>query len=363
VLTWETTPFTAHVWKFNITGMKLFFALLACGLSLSASAQEFRPLDLQEVLSVVRTNLTDISEKDLSHAAALGLIKELGTKVQLVTNNASAPQTPDEAISRRATYNENVAYVQIRAVDDRLPAEFQKWLASLTNSVAGLVLDLRYARGDDYEAAARVTDQFVKGGQTLLKLGPNEITSTEKSKPNDLPVVVLANRETRGAGEALAALIRETGTGLVIGSPTAGEARLFETLTLSTGQQLKIGTVPILIGGKPVPAKGLVPDITVAVNPAAEKIFHQDPFRMINPNTGQLASGSTNELASATNRARRFNEAELVRRHRAGTLNDELAPGAEGPAGADQPVVNDPVLARALDFLKGISALQQHRPL
>ena len=342
--------------------MKLFLALLGCGLffpALPALAQEPRPLNFQEVFSVVRSNLTDVSEQDLSRLAALGLIKELGTKVQLVTNNASAPEAPDEVVSRRAVYNSSYAYIQIRVVDDRLPAEFQKWMASNTNSVRGLILDLRYAEGDGYTGAAAVGDQFAKGGATLIKLGTNEVHATEKSKPMDLPVAVLVNKETRGAAEALGALIRETGAGLVIGSNTAGEARLFETCTLGSGQQLKIGTVPILVGDKPVPAKGLAPDIAVTVHPAAEKIFYQDPFRPISSATGQMTA-STNEVAASTNRSRRFNEAELVRRHRAGGNLDELAATtADAP---DQPIIYDPVLARALDFLKGISALQQNRP-
>jgi len=180
----------------------------------------------------------------------------------------------------------------------------------------------------------------------------------------DLPVAVLANKETRGAPEALAALIRETGTGLVIGSTTAGEARLFERFTLSTGQELKIGTVPIEVGaGKKLPSKGLAPDIAVTVNPSAEKVFYRDPFRSISPVTAQAApTASTNEIAAAsTNRSRRFNEAELVRRHRTGVSLDE--PGGPQDTAPEQPIINDPVLARGLDFLKGISALQQHRPL
>ena len=58
----------------------------------------------------------------------------------------------------------------------------------------------------------------------------------------------------------------------------------------------------------------------------------------------------------------RMNEAELVRRHRQGLgidlgLNEELA--GESP----RPVVMDPTLARALDFLKGVTVLQPYKPL
>jgi C-terminal processing protease CtpA/Prc len=240
-----------------------------------------------------------------------------------------------------------------------LPDEFQKWVAKLnTNRIKGIVLDLRYAEGENYNAAAQIADQFAKPGEPLLTIGTNQISASEKTKI-DLPIAALANKQTRGAAEALAALVRETGAGLIIGSGTAGEARVFETFTLSTGQRLKIGTIPIEVGTNKLPSKGLMPDLAVAINPSSERIFYQDPFRSISPLTGQVLA-STNEVAAAgTNRTRRFmNEAELVRRHRTGASLDEPGGPLEGP---DQPVINDPVLARALDFLKGISALQQHR--
>src|SRR5207237_6700307 len=123
--------------------------------------------------------------EELSRTAALALIKELGTKVQLVTTNENVPAEESEAMGRRAVYNDNYGYVAVKVVDQGLPEGFPKALQQLTgtNSLKGLVIDLRYARGQDYEAAAKVADQFVKGGETLLSLGGKQIQSTEKSHP------------------------------------------------------------------------------------------------------------------------------------------------------------------------------------
>lgn len=345
--------------------MNLFFAAVLAGALLSVHAQESKPLNFQEVFNLVRTNLPGISEEELSRLAAVGLIKELGTKAQLVTNSTAATLPAGDLIGRRTVYNEAYPYIQVRWVDDRLPAEFQTWVSQVASnkSARGLVVDLRYAQGTAYEAAAKVADLFTKSGDPLLKLGTNQIVATEKPKAADLPVAILVNRETKGAAEALAALLRESGSGLTFGSTTAGEAHLFEKFALSTGQLIQIGTVPIQVGDqKTIPAKGITPDIVVAVSPAAEKYLYQDPYRSA---ASAAAGASTNEAANATNRARRFNEAELVRRHKSGASLDDpsapspaAAPAAENP---DQPVMGDPVLARALDFLKGISALQ-HRP-
>jgi hypothetical protein len=67
-------------------------------------------------------------------------------------------------------------------------------------------------------------------------------------------------------------------------------------------------------------------------------------------------------LAQGTNRTRRprFNEAELVRERRDGlVLDSDLSGAASGDS--EKPAVRDPVLARALDFLKGLTVMRQTR--
>jgi hypothetical protein len=347
-------------------GMKLPLSPLLALVCFSLHAEQTKPLDFQEVYSVIKTNLTDITDEELSRDAALGLIKQLGTKVQLVTSNASAPAEILEPIGRRALYNENFGYIQIRKVDPQLPPAFHKWLAQVdgTNAIKGLILDLRYAKGQDYESAAKIADPFTRGGEVLLSLGDRQVRAAEKQAVLKYPLAILINGETSGAAEAIAAMLKENGAGLVIGGTTAGEARLFETFTLSTGQKLRIGKIPVKVANrKVIPAKGVAPDIAVSVKAADEKILYQDPHRILASSSGGTVR--TNEVAAAsTNRVRRFNEAELVRRHREGTdgnLSELPEDFTSGPP--EHPVITDPALARALDFLKGIAVLQEHRAL
>ena len=112
--------------------------------------------------------------------------------------------------------------------------------------------------------------------------------------------------------------------------------------------RLRIGTATVEVGGKAVPSAGVSPDIRVNVSSRDELAYFQDPY--------QAAPRGTNELA-AVNRGRRFNEADLVRRHREGF--DPSAGGEEGPAEPGRgPVIMDPALARAVDFLKGLAVLR-----
>ena len=185
-------------------GMNLQSIILLLLFSFRLAAAETKPLDFDEVFNVIRTNVSDVSETELRQNSAMGLIKEMGTRVQIVTTNAEpADQSPD-AITRRSVYENQFGYIRIRSVDDRLPSDFRQSLTQLiqSNKLNGVILDLRYAEGASYEAAAEVADQFVDGGRPLLGLGPKRISSTAQSPTVRLPLAILVNGETRAGAEA-----------------------------------------------------------------------------------------------------------------------------------------------------------------
>jgi C-terminal processing protease CtpA/Prc len=339
-------------------GMKLLSIIFLLLFSFRLPADETKPLDFDEVYNLIRTNVSGVSEAELRHNSALGLIKEMGTRVQLVTTNSEPADRPPDAITRRSVFEDQFGFIRIRAVDERLPSDFRKSLAQLleSNKLSGIILDLRYAEGADYQAAAQVADAFVDAGQPLLGLAGKKITSTDQPSTVRLPLAVLVNAQTRGAAEALAAMLKEAASGLLIGTKTMGEALLFEMFTLSNGQRLRIGKVPIQVGaGKIIPASGIEPDIVLAIASDEEKLFYQDPYRQRRLTT-RTASG---EPATSANRSRRLNEAELVRRHREGfDFSDE-----EEQTSMQSTVVTDPALSRAIDFLKGVSKLKARPPL
>ena len=341
--------------------MKSLLQVMLLGmLSPMVFAAEVKPLNLEEVLSVIRTNMSDISEAELNQEAAEGLIKRLGTRVQLVEEGSqvSATKSEPDAISKTAVYQDKFGYIRIKSLDERITNDFHRRVRQLlsSNELSGLIIDLRYAQGTNYEAAARVGDEFV-GAKPLIKLGEKQITGSENAEDIRKPLAVLVNSETRAAAEALAGLLKESAAALVIGGKTAGEARLYEVFTLSTGHKLRVGKVPVQVGpGKTISAKGIVPDIEVKIDAEEELAFYQDPYR-----ERRLLSADTSTNAVPTfAQGRPLNEAELVRRHRSNP--DALEQDTPAPRNAPEvAVITDPTLARALDFLKGISILQPRR--
>lgn len=337
------------------------FCVGALALCVITQARAAEAPQFQEVFDLIRTNAAGVATAELNNAAVQGLLAKLNTRAWLVESNESAaPDTNMVGVSGSAMFDENYGYIRISRVNAGLPEQFVKALAQLssTNKLKGLALDLRFASGTNYDAAARVADQFLSGQQTLFEWAGGVTKSQEKTNAFRAPVTVLVNRFTAGAAEALAAVLRDTDVALLIGTNTAGHASMTKDFKLSTGQTLRIATVPLkLASGAEV--LSLKPDIQVDVSPEDERAYFVDAYRVM-PRPGQ----TTNSVASlsVTNKPRRrINEAELVRMSREGIdPDDEMARAAAGGASA-KPVISDPALARAVDLLKALSVVRHTR--
>jgi hypothetical protein len=322
----------------------------------------------REVFDLIRTNLAGASDADLNRAAVQGLLSSLGPKVSLVTNEPALLASSNTPLAGKPmVFDREVAYLRVGRVGEALAGQLRAAYQALaaTNKLKGLVLDLRYTDGVDYAGAAASADLFMRKERPLLNWGNGVVRSHEKTDAIGVPLAVLVNRQTARAAEALAAVLRETGAGLVLGSQTAGQAMIAQDFPLSNGQKLRIATAAIEIGeGTIFPLRGLVPDISVEVSPDDEQTYYADAFKVI-PKSSFLASAGlslTNQAASTNrpSRRNRFNEAELVRERREGSIRDADSP-PERPEAPEIPMVHDPVLARAIDLLKGLAVVRQSR--
>jgi hypothetical protein len=395
-------PLLAH---FDASMMRFGFNTFVAGLlvfvagqcGLRAAATNETP-EFQEVYDLIRAHAAGMSDADLNRAAVQGLLAALGPKASLVTNGLAANAAAGTALVDKAgIFEDCIAYLRISRVGDGLADAVSRAYQQLSssNQLKGVVLDLRFANGDDYAAATATADLFMAKTQPLLDWGNGTASSHGRTNAIQLPAAILVNRETAGAAEALAAVLRETGTGLVLGGTTAGQAMVTKDFTLKDGRLLRIAIAPVTLGdGTILPAQGIKPDIDVAVSPEDERIYYADAFhdfRQTNPVASANLSlakqpGGTNVPGHAglneSDLIRKhkegtnldagpvpapgvlFNEAELVREHKEGTYSDDddTRPSPVRAPELQKPVVNDPALARALDLLKGLAVARRSRP-
>jgi hypothetical protein len=211
--------------------------------------------------------------------------------------------SPAPSLARSALLEDNIIYLRINHINSGLPSEINAADENLTgtNRIIGTVLDLRASQGDDASVLKSTTDVF----------------AAEK-----LPLTILVNNDTQGTATALATKLRELRLGLIFGNPTLG----------------------------------LKPDITIPVDPKNEKTFLVNPYAATN--TNEVSSpAATNDISSYVDH---MSEAQLVnQRRKDGADDDNLPPipRAEPP----RPVIHDPVLARAVDLIKGLAVIRAAR--
>jgi hypothetical protein len=180
--------------------------------------------------------------------------------------------------------------------------------------------------------------------------------------------------------------LHHAGAGLIIGNPTAGEAATFKEFPLRNGERLRIAMTPVKSGNGPaVPSGGLQPDIAVTVSADDERAFWENPYASP-AQTNNRPGAATNNLLPFVDHT---SEADLVlqKRHEGKTIGtfeshtrdmDLPGPGIIRRSGDDnagdensaparaaepqKPVIRDPVLARAVDLIKGLAVVHQSHP-
>jgi hypothetical protein len=348
----------------------VFCFLLAATIGRAAPAGV--PPKFDEVYQLLRSNLDGVSQADLDRAAVKGLLEQLPGRAMLEESNSVAIPPASDPLGKVALYDDSCAYLRIGRVEgnlaEKLRAAYEGLARTSKSKIKGVILDLRFAAGNDYGAAAAAADCFLNSDQPLLDWGTGSVRATKKTNAITAPVAILVNSQTAGAAESLAAALREADIGLILGGTTAGQAKIFKEFSLGDGEKLRIATGQIKLGDGTALVRGLKPDIAVEASLADERAWLEDPCKILHPPAPAKSESATNSNLSTTNQsARRPNEAELVRERRAGeTLDDdseEMPPQTiAAPEEPAPPVIADPALARALDLLKGLAVIQQGHP-
>ncbi|MDO5011978.1 MAG: S41 family peptidase, partial [Pseudomonadota bacterium] len=134
----------------------------------------------------------------------------------------------------------DVLEIVVHNVSDNSVAIVNEALATYDN-LGGIVLDLRASSGDDERAAAKLAGLFIgaRPVMRILETARDQVEVVPGGRAvTDAPVVVLISDQTRGTAEAIASAFYEYNRGVLVGTPTAGSARIATRLDLSDGGAL-----------------------------------------------------------------------------------------------------------------------------
>src|SRR5262249_34176738 len=129
---------------------------------------------------------------ELNRAAVQGLLNALGPRASLGTNDPAKAAAEGPTVNKTTLFEDGIIYLRIASVTSGLADDLARVYRQVTatNKLKGIVLDLRYARGTDYAAAAAAADLFVPKAQPLLNWGSGMVSSHEKTNAIQLPVAI-----------------------------------------------------------------------------------------------------------------------------------------------------------------------------
>ncbi|MBM3858851.1 MAG: hypothetical protein FJ395_04290 [Verrucomicrobia bacterium] len=355
--------------------MKKLIPGILIGLAIAAGIAADNNVELKqttEIIGLLKSHYVDanrLDQKRLTDATVAGLLKALGPGAQLLSA-AEAKAKPVAAIQSRASAGQRLAraeiidpkigYIRLADVEQAAVAELDAELAKFAAAnVTAYVLDLRFADGTNFAAAAVLAGRFLRNSEELFAIKsadkppvPFRCEARADAKLTDAPLMILVNNNTRGAAEVLAGALRGQDRGIVIGAATAGGALAWQDLSLSDGRVLRVATAKIALPKGDVFPGGVTPDVPVKIDAKIEKDAVMNSTNVTL--TASLTAEQTHKMMT---------EADLVKYHRGEAVDFPGSKSATNKTtGANgENAVRDVVLQRAVDILKGIRVLLSWR--
>jgi len=304
--------------------------------------------DAKQALELLRSKYVrsaTLDEAALNRATLQGLLERLGGGAAIRPPGAEAET---ESPFRSEILDEKIGYVRLGCLTKDHLAEFDAALGNFNaKKIGSLILDLRATPPNSaFELAAEVVKRLTPKGKMLFAVYQPS-AKQERMYTSDLDpafqgvTVTLVHRETGGAPEVIAAVLRAVDHALAVGQKTAGQTAEFVELPLHGGKLLRIAVAEVKFPQNfAVFPDGLKPDLSVEVSAKDEEEVLK---------TG-LENG-VGGLVYETERAK-MNEASLV----AGTnpeIDAEEAAQRDGDEDEKAPLY-DTALQRAVDLVTTI---------
>lgn len=142
--------------------------------------------------------------------------------------------------------DKKIGYIDISIFSAVTYNQFKKQLEALEKeNIEGLVIDVRSDTGGYLTCVTDISKLFLKKGQIIYQLKDDNITEKIKDTTKEhrqYPIVVLINDESASASEILAAAIKESYGGIVVGTPSFGKGTVQKTQILKDGSMIKYTT-------------------------------------------------------------------------------------------------------------------------
>lgn len=186
------------------------------------------------------------------------------TREQIIMKSAKSEMLAD-----------GIGYLKLNVFDEKAAAEFKTHLDSLAaQNAKGLIIDLRNNPGGSLDQCVEISDMLL-GEQTIVSTrdrAGNEDVEKSDARKVTVPYVLLVNEGSASASEILTGAVKDTKSGIVIGTKTFGKGLVQAVNALPDGGGYKITVAQYFTpNGSYIHGKGIEPDIVVELPEALQE--------------------------------------------------------------------------------------------
>ena len=164
-----------------------------------------------------------------------------GDEEKEITVNRKKIEIP--TVEGKIIDNNKIGYIEINIFSSITTEQFKKELKKLEKEkIKGLIIDVRGNSGGYLSSVTDIASIFLKKGDIIYQLETGNKTEKikDKTKDNrDYPIAILVNAASASASEILAASIKESYHGFVVGTNTFGKGTVQKTKQLPDGTMIK----------------------------------------------------------------------------------------------------------------------------
>lgn len=207
--------------------------------------------------------------------------KEAGKKIKVkilrndkeknITIKRETIELPTVESSIKEVNDKKIGYIDISVFSSVTDKQFNEHLQNLEKEkIDGLVIDVRSNGGGYLNVVTNIVKTILPKDKIIYKLEMDGKVSTVKDNTKDkktYPIAVLINGGSASASEILAASIKESYKGFVVGTQSYGKGTVQQTAKLSDGSMIKYTIEKWLTpDGNYITDKGIEPTNEVKLN-------------------------------------------------------------------------------------------------
>ena len=229
---------------------------------------------------IVRIDNRPVSRMTLTDAVNT-MRGEPGTSITLTIIRKGSESPLDVSLTRAVIkiqsvrsyfLDSNFGYLRITQFQSPTPELTRERLQKLfadSESLDGIVLDLRNNPGGELQSAIGVSDLFIDQGvivKTRARNNSNEqiFRATPGDSANGIPIVVLVNEGSASASEIVAGALQDHRRAIIMGTKTFGKGSVQTILSVDKDTTLKLTTHRYYTpADRSIQAQGIIPDISV----------------------------------------------------------------------------------------------------